>query len=358
MNRKTPHIDRRFAGIIAVITLFLVAFGVAGCGRKAEENTLVVGSWGGAYQEAQRKAFFEPFMKETGIKIIETSTPDYAKFYEWQEAGAATIDVVDVETYFVFQAGSKGALARINPAAYAGVNLLPSAKHEFGIATCAYADVIAWNSAKHPDWKDLTWAQFWDTTAFPGRRGLRDLPASTLEAALLATGVEPTKLYPLDSDRAFQSLSGLKGRASIALWGSGSRPIELLTSGAVELTTAWNGRVHDARKEGKPIAMTFEHGMLDWLWWVVPKDSTKGALAEKFIAFTLRPDRQAEFARLIPYGPSNQDALALLDEQTAADLPTSKANLPKLIIRDNAWWAANDERVQPKWLEWKLGVEK
>jgi putative spermidine/putrescine transport system substrate-binding protein len=132
----------------------------------------------------------------------------------------------------------------------------------------------------------------------------------------------------------------------------------MLATGAVELTTAWNGRVHDAQKEGKPIAMTFEHGMLDWLWWVVPQATKKGALAEKFIAFTLRPDRQAEFARLIPYGPSNQDALPLLDEKIAADLPTAKANLPKLIIRDNTWWAANDELVQPKWLEWKLGVEK
>ena len=28
-------------------------------------------SWGGAYQDSVRKAFFEPFMKDTGDKIVE-----------------------------------------------------------------------------------------------------------------------------------------------------------------------------------------------------------------------------------------------------------------------------------------------
>ena len=34
-------------------------------------DSVTVVSWGGAYQDSVRKAFFEPFMKETGGKIIE-----------------------------------------------------------------------------------------------------------------------------------------------------------------------------------------------------------------------------------------------------------------------------------------------
>ncbi|MFN2533402.1 MAG: hypothetical protein ABR555_19125, partial [Pyrinomonadaceae bacterium] len=38
---------------------------------------------------------------------------------------------------------------------------------------------------------------------------------------------------------------------------------------------------------------------------------------------TYSADRQAALVRLIPYGPSNQDALKLLDEETLNHLPTS-----------------------------------
>ena len=45
---------------------------------------------------------------------------------------------------------------------------------------------------------------------FPGRRALRNHPIATLEAALMADGVAPDKLYPLDVDRAFKKLEEIK----------------------------------------------------------------------------------------------------------------------------------------------------
>jgi len=337
----------------------LVAVLHLGCARRQSVGNspqLVVGSWGGAYQEAQRKAYFQPFARETGIKIIETSTPEYGKFYEWQRSSSASADVVDVETYFVLEAGRKGALQPIDYNVVPKSNMLPAALNEFGVASCAYADVIAWNSKLHPDWKDMTWADFWNTKKYEGARGLRDLPASTLEAALLADGVSPESLYPLDVTRAFRSLNRLRSSTRLALWSSGSEPIEWLLTGAVSITTAWNGRVHDAQQSGQPISMTFHNGMVDWLWWVVPRYSKNRDLAMKFIAFTLRPDRQAEFARDIPYGPTNIAALRLLDPQTAASLPTAQENLKQEILRDNKWWADHNEEIQPRWQEWKLGL--
>jgi putative spermidine/putrescine transport system substrate-binding protein len=344
--------------IFCLFTTLVVAVHFGCARRESVQNPqqLVVGSWGGAYQEAQRKAYFEPFARETGIKIIETSTPEYGKFYEWQRSGTASADVVDVETYFVLEAGRKGALQPVDYGIVPRKDLLPAALNDFGVASCAYADVIAWNSKLHPNWKDMTWADVWNTQRNSGARGLRDLPASTLEAALLADGVSPESLYPLDVDRAFRSLNRLRGNTRVALWSSGSQPIEWLLSGAVSISTAWNGRVRDAQQSGQPISMTFHNGMVDWLWWVVPKYSKDRELAMKFIAFTLRPDRQAEFARDIPYGPTNLAALKLLDAQTTATLPTAQENLKQEILRDNKWWADHNEEIQPKWREWKLGL--
>jgi putative spermidine/putrescine transport system substrate-binding protein len=33
-------------------------------------DSVTVVSWGGAYQDSVRKAFFEPFMKDSGDKIV------------------------------------------------------------------------------------------------------------------------------------------------------------------------------------------------------------------------------------------------------------------------------------------------
>ncbi len=41
--------------------------------EKHRGSSLVITSWGGSYQDAQRKAYYKPFEKEFGIKIIEDS---------------------------------------------------------------------------------------------------------------------------------------------------------------------------------------------------------------------------------------------------------------------------------------------
>ena len=261
-------------------------------------------------------------------------------------------------SYFVLQAGEKGVLHQIDFHVVDTAGLIFSAINDFGVATVAYADVITWNTERNPKWRDVSWSDFWNVEDFPGPRGLRDLPASTLEAALLGAGTSADVVYPLDIGHAFRSLNELRDQTKVALWNSGSQPIEWLLGGSVALTTAWNGRVHDAQLEGKPIAMTFENGMIDWLWWVIPKNAREPELALQFVAFTLRPDRQAELARLIPYGPTNRKALELLDHETLVELPTSPENFGKLIVRDNEWWGDHDEKVQPLWREWKLGIPK
>ena len=46
-------------------------FSMADVPTASAADQLTIVSWGGAYQESQRKAYYEPFMKETGVKIIE-----------------------------------------------------------------------------------------------------------------------------------------------------------------------------------------------------------------------------------------------------------------------------------------------
>jgi len=88
---------------------------------------------------------------------------------------------------------------------------------------------------------------------FPGRRALRNHPIATLEAALMADGVAPDKLYPLDVDRAFRKLEEIKPNVTV-WWTSGAQSAQLLTTAEVDMVMAWNGRITALTKEGAKVA--------------------------------------------------------------------------------------------------------
>lgn len=69
------------------------------------------------------------------------------------------------------------------------------------------------------------WDDFWDVEAFPGPRGLPDtgdrdwwVPV----VALLADGVAPDDLFPLDLDRAYAKLDEIKPHIDV-WWKSGNQ---------------------------------------------------------------------------------------------------------------------------------------
>ena len=57
--------------VVIIVGVALLAGISVPADSDARELTIV--SWGGSYQEAQRKAFFDPFIKKTGKKILDES---------------------------------------------------------------------------------------------------------------------------------------------------------------------------------------------------------------------------------------------------------------------------------------------
>ena len=66
-------------------------------GLAQSKEQIVITSWGGTFQEAVRKVYFEPFTKETGIEVVEHThgTKGLSKLKAQQDAGAAEIDLLD-----------------------------------------------------------------------------------------------------------------------------------------------------------------------------------------------------------------------------------------------------------------------
>ena len=60
------RLSNMFKFTVAILAVSLIA-GI-GMPKLSDARDLTVVSWGGAYQEAQRKAYFDPFMKKNRKK--------------------------------------------------------------------------------------------------------------------------------------------------------------------------------------------------------------------------------------------------------------------------------------------------
>ena len=104
-----------------------------------------------------------------------------------------------------------------------------------------------------------SWAEFWDTKAFPGPRTLADMAsgAPNLEIALIADGVPMDKVYPIDIDRAFKSLSRIK--ASVPkFWDTGALAAQMLADKEAAMGVIWSTRAQVAADGGAPVGVAVE----------------------------------------------------------------------------------------------------
>ena len=118
-------------------------------------------------------------------------------------------------------------------------------------------------------------ADFFNTKSYPGKRGMRKNPKVTLEFALIADGVPTDQVYDVLSTeegvaRAFAKLDTIKD--DIVWWEAGAQPPQLLADGEVVFSTAWNGRVFNAKNgEGQPFEMVWDGQIYDLDLWVIQK---------------------------------------------------------------------------------------
>ena len=317
----------------------------------AEEITFV--SQGGAYQEAQTKAILDPVTEATGITIKQDSSPDAWPVLRTQTATGKPIwDVIDTPTKDCIRGGEQGMIEPLDIANMPNVAAMPEElRDQWSVAYEFYSSVLAYNADAYGDNPPKTWADFWDVMKFPGTRALRNHPLATLEAALMADGVDPKDMYPMDVDRAFKKLEEIKPYISV-WWTSGAQSAQLLADGEVDMTMAWNGRVSAIKAEGAPVDFTYNQGILQYTSLCVLKGAPNGATAMKFINAAMAPEIQANFPEYIDYGPGNPAAYdtGKISAERAAEMPNSPENAANQVLNSAAWWSsAEGDKALERW---------
>lgn len=332
--------------------LTMLALALAGtlAGTAATADQMVFTSWGGTTQDAQTAAWAKPFTAATGITVLQDGPTDYGKIKAMVEANAVTWDVVDSEFDWALKAGKDGLLEPLDFSVIDKSKLDPRFVSDYAVGSFYYSFVIGWNPANFKGAQPKTMADLFDTKTFPGKRTFYKWSApGVLEAALLADGVKPENLYPLDLDRAFKKLDTIK--KDIIWWSGGAQSQQLLASGEAPIGLFWNGRLAALQADGQEVGVSWDDNITAADALVVPKGTKNKAAAMKFIAEATSAKAQADFAVASGYAPINTGSAALLDAKVRATLPDAQTAMQ--VNADLAYWAAHRDEIATRWYAWQ-----
>jgi len=324
---------------------------------KAEEQVVVVG-WGGVWQDAYRKALFEPFQKETGIKVVEEEFGgEYAKLTSQIEAGKITWDLAAFESPQVIQGCDEGAFVKLDWAKLGGRDKqIDYAAHDCGIASDIWSTVMAYDGDKIKD-GPKSWADFWNVEKWPGKRGAYKDARIMIEIALMADGVKKEDIYkvlaePAGFDRAFKKLDELKPNI---IWAeSAAEGVQRLLAGDAAMIINFNARVSGAAKENKRnLVIGWDSGF--WVgtdYWVQIANGPNPSAAAKMLEFYSRPETQAKLVENLSYGVPTVAAYDLMPADIKNALPTAPDKAQWAAVYSDDFWVERQAAATERFNAW------
>ena len=185
----------------------------------------------------------------------------------------------------------------------------------FGYSVASWG--ITYNQKTYSKKQPRNWADFWDVKSFPGPRTMfGSVIFRHPEYALMAAGIAPKDVYPLNSkkiDLAFEKLEEIKPHIT-AWYSTGGQCQQLLADEEVVLAEFFNGRSYALAQKGVPIKFEFNQAVNNYTSWVMAKYAPHKENALKFLGFISQPEPQAHMAKISTYGPVNSKALDLIKD--------------------------------------------
>lgn len=334
-------------------------------------DKLTIASWGGAYTEAQKRAYFSPFETETGISIATIAhNGRFDALTDKDEGAAPNWDVVDLDEITLEAGCRSGILEKVETDTLAAsgdgeaatADFLEGSLHDCGIPSVVWSSAIVYDKRAFQKAQPASASDFFDVKKFPGLRALPRAPRYVVELALMADGVKPQNVYEtLGTDegleRAFKQLDRIGDHVS--WWYQPHQPIRLLAKKQAAMAIAFNGRIFNAIvANNRPFEIIWDGQVFHLDYWAVPKPARHKSASLDFIAFATRPDSLARQASWFPYGPVRKSAVKLvgkhpeIDVNMARFLPTSPDNFRQALKFDPGWWEKNGKRVRDRYIAW------
>ena len=317
---------------------------------RANAKELVIANWGGDAVRFMSAALGEPYTRDTGTKVIfDGASPLAGKIRAMVESGKVTWDACNTDLFVGAQLGNQGFLEPIDYSIVDKSVLRPGWGQKYAVSPWVYSHVLTYDKTKFPD-KPPTYADFFDTKKYPGKRTLWKYQMGAVEACLLGDGVPVDKLYPLDMGRAIKKAKSL-GK-DLILWTSAAEAQQMFLDKEVIMGNIWNTRARVLERDTKGrVTWTWHQGMYCLDGFVVPKGNPAGKEVMKFLASTLIPQRQIELLSLLGNGPSNAKASEMAPKELNRIDPCFEGNVRLQFARNEEWYEKNYAAAVDQWID-------
>lgn len=332
--------------VTAVSAISAAALLLAGCassggddaaaGEEELSGEVIWADFGGPTNEARQEIYFEPFMADTGVDVVSVVVND-AMLEEMVAGGPGDYDAIHVGLDYAY--ANTDTLTKVPEASQDPA--LPEDIREYAFGTFFVGHAQGYLTDTFPNGGPQTWADYWDVEKFPGKRAWPGVPGSydsVCEIALLADGVAPEDVYPLDFDRCAAKMDEL--RPNMVFYTSYPEIQQLLASGSVAVAMGPSGQFAALRNAGEKVTISWDEAVVAPNVIVIPGQAPNPQNVLALTSVFADPELQAEFAARTNYGPGNPKAYDYIPEDVQDNLVNAPSHT-KVLVHDSKWRAEN-----------------
>ncbi|MDO8211988.1 extracellular solute-binding protein [Conexibacter sp. CPCC 206217] len=350
--------------VIAATAVACVALSACGSSSDSDDGgatakrggKVTIATYGGKTEEVMRKVYFTPeFKSRTGISMSFDAPLDYAKLQTQAETGNIQWNMTSGDPYMaIAQCGTVFAKIRSDPSMF-------KEKYRDIVGDCvlprdAGSFIKAYNSDTFASDPPSTWADFFDVERYPGKRAIPSFYYNgIIEGALIADGVDPKELYPLDLDRAFKKMDSIKD--DLLVYNTLAQSIQQLVSGDVAMGIYTDSAAWQAADAGATIEPIWDQAFIYINLWTVTEGTPDRAAVDQVIDWVLNPRLQTQAAEMWPVSPALEAAEQprypneLFKKYSLAVPEHEQVAIPF----DQQWYADNYEELNQRFTAWISG---
>lgn len=339
----SPKKHHKFVVPLAGASLLLSACG-SGAGS---EGSMTFVAYGGTTQENVMDVFVTPYAEKADLSVVEDNT-DTSKLYSMVDADNVTWDIVNLEPWYSQKACEEGKAEKIPAEIYESTSLPDGFHGECWMASFSMSFTLVYRKSDFPT-APTSWADFYDTEKFPGKRGMWSwYQGGQFESALVADGVAPDDVFPFDIERATAKIATIKD--DVIFSDSLQEMVQQLISGETSMAIVLSGRAAAQIKDGADLGIVWDGQIITPDSYMIPAGAPNEKAAQGLLKDFLDVDKLVDFANTQFYGPALPEAQAELEGSEDCPLiNTCATNDDNAVFADTEAWLEQEPNVSAAW---------
>jgi putative spermidine/putrescine transport system substrate-binding protein len=312
----------------------------------AASGQIVVGTWGGDYQNLQQQHIAEPILKPMGVDVIFDTANDTVrktKLMAERRLPRGSMDIACLTASGSYEMWKNGAIEELDESKIPNlVHVVPQLKTKYSVPHIYTGRVILYNPKliKTPP---TSYADLWNPE-YAGKVGVIDIQyQTTIETAAMVNGGSLTNYEP-----GKEKLLELK-KMGVKIYPTNEAMAQALKTEECAICIMWQARGVMWQNAGIPVEMVVpKEGVVLYVSDAsIPKNARNKEAAYAYLNAILDPKAQTAFAKTMGYATTNQNVEL---EQALA----SKVQLPpdvqkNFMMQDQEYLSKNDPQLQEWW---------